>query len=139
MTPLQKEIAEGEKILTEQKNKLDLLQYNRGNTENIVKMLVEDYKSRCEERISSVSARLESLRTKRIAELEAQSAECNARLDFILKEAATWKGKEPKAITEAMEIACGLFEPYMDQEKKNELYFAVKGHLKFLNDTYQDK
>lgn len=138
---IKQDIQQGEAVLKSHRDTLEKIKVleEKKDDKAMLEFLVAMYKADYEGKCLSIEARLSNLKKQRIIEFEKESAEANAKMDDILKQSSVWFGKEPLGITKALGDACASVVPFMDQEKKNDLYFEIKGHLIFLSKTYQKK
>ena len=75
-----------------------------------------------------------------IPEFEKLSAECNMNLPAVIKKAEKHIGKEPKAVTDEINLLLNQYSienDNLNQEARNDIYSALIRHLNFLSQTYK--
>ena len=86
-------------------------------------------------RIERGEKNLDALKKQRMLEFELESAEANLRMDKLIPEISKWIGKDPVGVTVKIEPLVKAYESEKDgitQERRNELYLALKSHYEFL-------
>lgn len=141
MTQLEQEIKQGETILAEHKEALSKMKHleEKKDDRAMLLFLVDIFKADYEGRCLSVETRLARLKKERLLEFERMSAESNMNMSKVLTRAKEFFGKDPKSVTAKMESLYHEYKPFMEQERKNEIFFELKGHIDFLTKTYQNK
>lgn len=141
---LKEQLIQGNAILQSCKDmltKITELEQNK-NDKATLEFLLDIQKLEFEDRVKNTEARLEQIKKQFLIEFELQSAEANSKIEVVIFDAQKYIGKEPKNITDKIQPLIDMWDaskPYMEQEKKNDLYFELKAHLKFLKETYQKK
>lgn len=141
MTPLEQEIKEGENILAGYSEALEKMRAleEKKDDKAMLHFLVEIFRADYEGKCLSVATRLARLKKDQVFEFERRSAEANMNIEKILTRTKEYVGKEPKSVTSKMEALYLEYKPFMEQGRKNEIFFELKGHIDFLKNTYQDK
>ncbi len=141
---LKAQIAQNEEKLSKYKKEVedinDLLRIK--NDPKSVEFLLNLRKMDKESAIAIGESKQEILKKQRMAEFELESAEANLRLDKLITEISKWIGKEPMGVTSKIGPLVEAYKAEMvgiSQERRNELYFELKGHLNFLTNVYQNK
>ena len=84
------------------------------------------------ERINQIVPKLEQLKKQYAVEFEKESAEVNVQMEKVIENAKKYIGQEPLAISAKIaDCIARTEEGAMDQERKNDIYFALKGHVNF--------
>lgn len=141
MTKLEQEIKEGEAVLAGHREALDKMKLleDRKDDKGMLFLLVDIFKSDYEGKCLSIQTRLAMLKREQVMEFERRSAESNMNMDKILTRTKEFFGKDPKSVTAKMEALYHEYKPFMEQGRKNEIFFELKGHIDFLTKTYQKK
>ncbi|MEK6877979.1 MAG: hypothetical protein AABY22_00145 [Nanoarchaeota archaeon] len=138
---LKQQIAQGTEILLAHKKLLSDISIliEKKDDKAMLAFLLDIQKMESEDRIKNVESRLNSLKKDYIIQFEKDSAECNMNMEDVIKVVDKWIGKEPLGITDQILPLIALVRPFMDQERKNDIYSELKGHLNFLKNTYRNK
>lgn len=134
---LKQQIAQNEEKLKQYRDfvdAIDLLEQSKDDKKAIA-FLLELQKLEFSGRIERGEKNLEILKKQRMVEFEMESAEANLRMDKLIPEISKWIGKDPVGVTCNIEPLVKAYESERDgisQERRNELYFGLKGHYDFL-------
>lgn len=109
-----------------------------------VKYLLQIQIADTEEKIINTQKKLDLGKRDWEFEMDRNSAEVNAHWEKIRKDGCSYIKMEPRGITDEIERLLseyGSFSgtPEQDQEKKNDVYFAVKAHIQFIRTRYNKK
>ena len=86
------------------------------------------------EKYRTIQAQMGPLRSDYLVEFEKESQEVNTKMEALLTEAKKYSGKEPLNVTQKIDDLVHLVEHVkdMEQERKNDTYFEIKGNLDFV-------
>lgn len=141
MTQLEQEIKTGEGFLKAYRETLAKMQTlnEKKDDKATLYFLLDLIKSEYEGKCLSVETRLLQLKKEQVLEFERMSAESNMNMSKVLTRAKEFFGRDPKSVTAKMESLYHEYKPFMNQGRKNEIFFELKGHIDFLTKTYQNK
>lgn len=139
---LKQQIKEGEKLLDiyiRRINQIDdgLVDDKDAPNFRAIGFLLNCEKERLLERAKEIEKRLVGLRRQWEQEMDVQAAEANMHMDKIIMDATSFIGHEPVGVTSLLQPLIVEFIDMhdgkrVDQERKNEIYMALKGHVNFL-------
>lgn len=141
---LKQQIAQNEEKLKQYRDfvdAIDLLEQSKDDKKAIA-FLLDIQRLEFSGRIERGEKNLEILKRQRMVEFETESAEANLRMDKLIPEISKWIGKDPVGVTckiQPIVEAYGREKGDYTQEQRNEVYLELRGHWKFLNETYQNK
>lgn len=137
MNPTKQNILTGEKLLAQKQGFLDRANAYTDNEPVGVRLLVDMKKVELEEQVATITQRLEKLRKQYIVEFEAESKEANEKMGTAIMLGKRIDGKEPVAISGKVQELIEEVKTCEDQERKNDIFYELQGHIKFLKEKVE--
>lgn len=116
---------------------IDLLEQSKDDKKAIA-FLLDVQKLEFSGRVERGEAEQERLKKQYMVVFEQESAEANSQIDKIIELLKKYVGKEPRGVTDKIQPLIMEYnllknsEAGLSQEKRNEIYFELKGHYMFL-------